>query len=214
MLASEVMDQALIFLNDTQQTLYTYAVQVPYLVKASEDLEKELIAHGISVQRVVSSVISVAANSAYLTLPSDFLLPISLKERRVGESDDDWVDLREKPIEPTAEPTSDIGIWAFRDNRVYLMECTVAKEVELEYIRSLTTISSQSSTIDVVLSKGYLAARTGELCARYIGMNSTHANEIYAREVIPALDNIIRAYVLAGQSVNRARRQGFSTGRK
>lgn len=213
MLASEVLDQSLIFLNDTQQTLFTYTVQLPYLKKASEDLEKELIAHGISVQRVVSSVISVAANSAYLTLPADFLLPISLKERAVGQNDDDWVDLDEKPVEPPSEPTSDIGIWAFRDNKVYLRECTIDKEVELEYIRSLATISSQSSLIDVVLSKGYLAARTAELCARYIGMNSTHANEIYAREVIPALDNVIRAYVLAGQAANRARRKSFSNGR-
>lgn len=209
MLASEVMDQAASILNDTALSLYTYAVQTPYLKQATEVLQKRLAVFGIQVERVVSASISVAANATYVTLPADFLLPVSLQERNVGENDDQWVDMDERAWEPITEPIAYIEYWSFRNNRVYIRECSVAKEVRMKYIRTLTAISSSNSTVDVDASKNYLAAKTAELCARYIGQNSDLANEIAGREVEACEDDLLRMYVLQGQSANRGRRRPF-----
>lgn len=209
MLASEVMDQSAALLNDTALSLYTYVIQLPYLKKATEALQQRLAVFGIQVERVVSSSISVSANATSVTLPSDFLLPIKLEERAVGQNDDQWVDMHEVEFEPIVEPISYIEYWAFRNNKVYIRECSVAKEVRLTYIRTLATISSSSSVVDFNASKAYLSAKTAEYCARYIGMNSDLADEIAGREGATAEDDLLRMYVLQGQSANRARRKPF-----
>lgn len=212
MLASEVMDQALVYLNDMSQTLYTYTVQIPYLRTASENLEKELATVGIQIQRAESSVITVTAGNTTLTPPSDFFLPIELKERNVGENENQWTPMDEKVVLPLREPINYIEYWAFISNQVKVMECTVDKEIHMRYIRTLTAITAQSSLIDTPATKNYLSARTAELCARYIGMNESHANSIASREVEPARDALIRDYVLNGQG-NRGRRLPFRSKR-
>lgn len=207
MLASEVLDQSAIFLNDTALTLYTHTVQLPYLKRASEDLEKKLIEFGQPIQLVEALAILVLANTFTVGLPTDFLLPISLKERFVGQTEDQWVDMVERDWEGDSTSNTYIEYWAFRNNLIYIKPPSVNKEILLKYNRALTVISSANSTIDTTLSKGYLAARTAELCARYIGMNDTLADKIAIREVNTAEDTLMRIFLLEGQTANRGRRR-------
>lgn len=210
MLASEVMDQSAAMLNDTALDQYTYTVQIPYLKKANEDLEKKLIIFGTEVQRTKSNAISILADATTVTLPSDFLLPISLKERNVGENNDQWVDMTETIWEPDSTHTTYIEFWAFRNNTIYIKPPIIAKEILLYYERSLAVLSGQNSAVDTGIIKGYLAARTAELCARYIGMNSTFADEIRDNEVSRAESDLEYMLVLNSQG-NPVRRPKFTT---
>jgi len=215
MLASEVMDESVIFLNDTAKSLYTYDVQLPYLKRANADLEKELAVNGIQIQRVKSSAITVDAGVLTLTLPADFLMPIRLRERFVGENDNQWVDMIEKVWESTDDYSGKtyLEYWAFRNNAINFTGCSVDKEVLLEYERNLSTFTSENSTIDSPVIKQYLSARTAELCARYVGMNIEMATDIKINETNPAADALIRLFILEGQAVNRVRRQPFNSKR-
>lgn len=210
MLSSEVMDQAASFLNDTALDVYTYTTMLPYLKRANEDLEKKLIVYGTSEQRTKSAAIPVLADATTITLPSDFLLPLDLKERNVGETEDQWVDMTLLDWEPDATHTTYIEFWAFRNNAIYIKPPIVAKEVKLYYERALGVIIGSSSVIDFSLTKGYLAARTAELCARYIGMNSTFANEIRDNEVAAAQNELEYMLVLSTQGTS-VRRPKFTT---
>jgi len=211
LLASDVMSASRVYLNDIGAALYTNTILLEPLKLANERLEKLLILCGASIQRQATSpAITVNALATSLTLPSDFLLPIELFERRVGESDSDWVPMYQKDWEPKVVQTESLTWWAFRNNEVKFIGATVAKEVLLRYERQLAVISGANSPEDNIIVKDYLAAKTAELAARFIGMNSTHADEIAAREVAEAQDSIERIYVLQNQGTP-VRRMPFNT---
>jgi hypothetical protein len=213
MTAGDIITQAVALLNDTAQNLYTNSAVLPYVIKANEDLEKKLIIYGAPQQRKKTTVSTVAALATTLTLPSDFLLPIRLFERAAGATSADWILMKEKDWEQeSAIQTNTLVQWAFRDNAINFIGATVARDVLLEYERALAVITSSSSLEDFTLSKGYLSARTAELCARYIGMNSAMANEIAGRDVAQAEDELMRVLVLNQQGLPQRRRR-FGTGR-
>lgn len=214
-LASDVMNSARIFLNDTGAVLYTNTVLVPYVAKANEILETLLVSYGISVQRVKTSAITVTASpttESNLTLPSDFLLPIDIYERPVNGTLPDYTQVIEKDWEPNIVPVNVLNYYAFRNNKIYFPPCTVDREVQLRYERQLAVISGENSPEDFVLSKNYLSAKTAELAARYIGMNGTHADDIQVREVATAEYMLMQIYVQNGQALPK-RRKRFQTRR-
>jgi hypothetical protein len=212
-LASDIMDGAAIILNDSAKSLYSYATQLPYLKKANQELEQELIIIGAPVQRTKSATISVLANAKTLTLPSDFLIPLTLKERNSGSSDP-WTDMVEKAFLPdNAIPDNLLRVWQFANNNINFVGSIINRDVLLNYDRMLAVINSQNSAEDFYLSSVYLSARTAELCARYIGMNKTMADQIRDDDVAAARDNLMRVFVLQSQGTS-TRRPKFSTTRR
>jgi len=213
LLASDVMDDSAVILNDVSRTLYSYTVQLPLLKFANRDLELLLINHGIPVTRERSASIDYTANSATITLPSDFLFPIKLFERADGSSDP-WVPMIERDFESnTVNPQTTLTEWAFRDgNTINVVPCTVARDVQLLYERQIAVITSQSSSEEIVISRNYLAAKTAEYCARFIGRNEESANSIRDNESFRAQDALVRSFVLNEQGV-RYRRPRFTTRR-
>lgn len=203
------MDDAAAFLNDTAKNLYTYAVQLPYLKLANQNLEQLLLSNGLQVQRVYSSTITVLAGAKTLTLPNDFLLPIQLFERPKGSTDDAaWVEITERTWDPepyTQGPT--LQYWAFRNNNVNFPGSLADRDVLMRYERQLAAISGQNSPEDFVLARAFLAAKTAELCARFIGMNKTFADDLRSMEVSPAEDRVIDIFVQKQQGLPGRRRR-------
>lgn len=210
-LASDVMDQSAVILNDVAKTNYTYAAMLPLLQKANQELEQQLIIYGASPVRLASPAITVLANAVSLTLPVDFLLPLRLFERL--NSSEQWQPMEEKRWNPESyTPTTSLTYWAFYNNLINFPGATVGREVLLEYQRRLLVISTSGSTEDFYLTLSFLAARTAELCARYIGMNTTVADGIRDNDVFKAEDALFRVLVLNGQGVG-ARRRKFNSKR-
>jgi hypothetical protein len=215
-LASDVMSSARLFLNDVAATLFTNTALLPYCIKASEELELILAGCGVQIQRTTSAAITVAASStavSTLTLPSDFLFPIDLNERASGSTNlADYTQVIEKDWEPNIVAVNTLNYYAFRNNSIYFPPCTVAREVQLRYIRQLAQITASASPMDSIVQKNYLSAKTAELAARYVGMNGTHADDLAAREVGPAEYQLLNVYVQEGQA-NPQRRRRFQTRR-
>lgn len=209
LLASEIMDQAAsVYLNDSALALFTYAAQLPFLKIANEKLEQILIENDEQVQRVKSSVIPVTAGALTLTLPADFLLPIRLFERISGATNDKWFPMKERDWEPEdAVQVNSLNFWSFRNNAINLVGANQNRDVLLEYERQLAVIIGSTSPEDFYLAKGYLSAKTAELCARFIGMNDVMANSIRDNEVIPAQNRLVNILVMnkQGQKFRRAR---------
>jgi len=214
MLASEVMQQTAALLNDTGLNLYTYAVQLPYLQKANEDLEKKLAIFGAPQQRKDATILTLDAGETTIDLPSDFLLPIRMFERNRGDSTNNWIPMTERDwTQENAVQSIYLGQWAFRNNEIHVIGSTINKDILLEYWRNLAVIESSSSLEDFAAAKGYLASRSAELCARYIGMNDNLADKIAVREVGQAEDELMRVIVLNQQGIPQ-RRAKFTTIRR
>lgn len=212
-LASDVMDEAASLLNDSAKTLFSYANQLPYLKKAAEDLESILIDLGQSpLQKATSATISVASSASIITVSqasvSDLFVPIHLWERAQGGAIGDWQLMEEKEWEPDTRAGTVLQYWTFRNNALYCPPCTANREVKIDYWRQLTPITSSSSNQEVTGAKMYLAAKTAELCARYIGENKERADQLLEIEVIPSRDRLESIYVKNSQS-RRVRRKRF-----
>lgn len=211
LLAGTVMDQAAAILNDTAKNLYSYTVQLPYIKKANEDLEQTLLVYGVNIQFKKSAAIAVAAGATTLVLPSDFLVPISLWERASGSTnEDDYVEMDERDWEENTQAQSTLTQWSFRENGINLVPSTANREVKLYYDKMLTVVNSENSTEDSILFKSFLAAKTAEYCARFIGMNKVMADEIRDNECFKAEDKLVHILVGNMQGI-RFRRPKFTT---
>lgn len=214
-LASDVMDEAASLLNDTAKTLFTYAAQLPYLRRANEALENLLIACGISVQRQVSLVMTVAPSAVNIDLtangsyPTDILLPIRCWERDGGSNSQTFSLMTERDWEPELNPTTSATYWTFRNNKIYIPGVTSSRDIKVDYWRQLTSITGQNSNEEVAGAKTFLAAKTAEMCARYIGQNKEVADDLLNIEVGDARDLLERIYIKNTQGT-RSRRRRFS----
>lgn len=212
-LASDVMNQAAAILNDTGLAVFSFVAQLPYLKMANEDLELILIACGVSIQRQVGAVLSVPASttdndlSGVAGYPSDMFFPIRLWESPDG-SVGSFNLMTEKDWTPEVRPTAGLIFWAFRNNKIYTPGSTSARSVKIDYWRQLTSIISSSSNEEVAGALTYLAAKTAELCARFIGQNTDIADALLNGRVAQCQDVLERIYIKNTQGT-RSRRRRF-----
>lgn len=210
MIAGDIATAAAAILNDSAQALYTFAAQLPHIRKANEDLELLMAAAGISVTRQVSTILPVPQSTSNIVLfntPGDMFVPISILERLMG-STDQFIGVDEREWVPEILPTQSLSYWVFRNNKILFPPVSSDREVKIQYWRQLAPIATVNSVEEVLLSKTYLASRTAELCARYIGENTVRADEIRDNEVMQAKDGLERVYIKNSQG-NRTRRRRF-----
>jgi len=92
LLASTVMNGAAALLNDPNKTKYTFAVQLPYLNLAVQELQEEFELNSISTVQITSAVIQINAGVTVIpyngagtptnpSLPNDMVEPAQLWER-------------------------------------------------------------------------------------------------------------------------------------
>lgn len=212
-IASDVMDGARMMLNDTAATLYSNTAITPHVIAANEQLELEMLALGISVIRKPTVAIIVPALALTLTLPTDFLLPLELYERLSGATNDPWVLMTEREWTPAdyTQNTS-LNYWAFYNNAVNFPGSTVARDVMMRYERQLAVITGPNSPEENIVFKRYLAAKTAEYAARYVGMNKSISDDIHNDEVRPALE-LVTQILVGNMQGNPVRRMRFSTQR-
>lgn len=180
LLASEVMDHsAAVYLDDATKSRWTFAVLLPYLRSAYGELQSALESNDLPPLYEVSAVISVPANTTDLTLPADFILPIRLEERAVGETR--WQRMDELSWEPDEDRTDRLRVWIFREGKVQLLGATTTREVRLRYTRSLNTISTENTTLEISNAKEFLAARTAGLAASFGGRATERGTEANLR---------------------------------
>jgi hypothetical protein len=211
MLASEVLTHsAKVYLNDSAQASWTNTVLLPMLTEASLRLEGLLRLHGIPFIQKRAATIDVAALATSIAQnPTDFIEPISLRERE-QDSTNDWSDYLDEvdSIDPNIDDQISIICWEFRGSTIYINPPTTAREVLLEYNGGLTAISAVGSTIDLPQAKSYLAALTAELGAYNIGNNPTKGDSIAIQrktEEEVLLSNMLKN----SQGVGGVRRKGY-----
>lgn len=174
-LASSIMDSAAALLNDASRTIFSYSIQLPFLNLAWNELQMKLDENGIPTSKEISTVITVAAGSNTFSLPSDFISPINLEERRAG-STDLFVPVTRVDDIPEMDPAQTILYWNWREEVIYVNPPTENREVRLTYRKSLNPLNDQNSNLNVTGSLPYLAYKTAALCARFIGENPERAN--------------------------------------
>ena len=197
--ASEALDSARVYLNDTAKNMWTDAKLLPYLKEAYRDMLINLWLNGIPIQKEkTSSPITVAIGILTLTLPADFIEPIKLKER-LALSNDGYVDMFEKAFEPDVQQTTELRYWAFREGGIQFVGSTTAREVLLFYWKTLTIPTEAGNPLGFTFAEVFLGPKTAAYAAGSVG-NPTLAEEANALAEIK-FDVILRANIKGQQSL-------------
>lgn len=205
-LASEALDSARVYLNDTANQIWSNTKLLPFLKEAYRDLLVQLWLNGIPViKEKTSTPIEVAAGDLSLTLPADFIEPIRLKERLDGTSDS-YSDMTEKEFEPDYSQSESLNYWAFREGAIQFVGATTAREILLYYWKSLTVPTAANSALGFTFAEIFLGPQTAGYASGSVG-NLTLAGQLL---YIPPdnlgvagskLDAIIRANIKGQQSL-------------
>ena len=175
--ASELLTEAKILLNDAQGLTYTDAKLIPLLQKAYRELQQKMRRAGIGVTREQTDEINIDAGVDTLSegagLPPDIISPISVHERE--DENQEWVELRKLDWVPLNDPSQSPGSWAWREEQIKLYPSISSRQVLIRYNKSLPKIISEISPIQISGAETFLASRCAAIAALVIGENESRA---------------------------------------
>lgn len=189
------MNLSAALLNDAARTNYTYAVQLPYLNMACEELSNECQINNIPVIQEQSEVILVTAGQNRIVpvtdpdgtlpkYPSDLIEIQQLWEQQTGTSEE-FIPMTKFDYIPhwweTDPPTSDLECWAWLSQEIRFGKfgATADTNVKIDYIKALfpSTIT-ENTVIGIINSQEFLSYKTAGLIAKYSGENPTRADAL------------------------------------
>jgi len=215
-LASVMLDEARVLLNDQGAKLYRNSVILPILRKAYRELQQNLADNGVSVSREQSANISVAALATSIAfggtpaLPTTLLYPISLQEKLSSEADKAFIPMTERTWLESQDMEERLRFWSWRDDTIQLIGSTVATVVRIRFWGSLTAIVDDTTNVPILDSETFLAARTAAIAAFVIGGSSEKADPLQSDADV-ALDLLLSRAVKnrQNQPTRRRRFQAF-----
>jgi hypothetical protein len=148
------------------------------LNKAYRELQTKLQKAGQPTAKEVTDVITVTAGTTELAdggqLPGDLLYPINLYELINSE----YVKMIETSWEPFEDQTDRLRYWNWREDSIKLLGATSDRDVKIRYMKGLPSLTGPTSSILILNSLTFLAARTGAIAALVIGENPTRAGAL------------------------------------
>lgn len=205
--AQSALDSARVYLNDVGSQMWSNTVLLPYLKEAHKDLLLILWLNGLPVVLEKSAVINVTAvTGVTLTLPTDLLEPIELKERTQG-SIEDWLPMREVDFEPDSLiQNSTLEVWCWREEVINLVGSTTNRSVLLRYWKSLAAIVDATSALGFIMAESFLGPQTAGYACGSVGNTTLAAELLWIQNsnvgiAGSRLDMIIRANVKGMQNL-------------
>lgn len=220
--AGNVMDAAASLMNDTAQTVYNYAAQVPYINMALKELREVYELNSIPAAQNVSAVIQMDTGETEIiynaigspALPDDFVEPVTLWER--PRDVDPFVPMTRKsflPREMQGVETSQFIYYVWQDQKIKVLPANQDNDIKIDYIKELfAVVTDENSPINVVNAASFLQFRTAGLMAEFIERNITSANALNAQAML-AIDRALGVGIRSKQSIF-TRRRPFRSGYK
>jgi hypothetical protein len=148
------------------------------LIQAFEELQAELILAGIPIIKGVSVIMTIPAMtfddvnvdmSTVVGYPTDMILPMWMKERQLGDTNQDFVDMIECDFIPNIDLDIYLHYWAWYQNTIMLRGCLNPVQVQLRYQRLIPTPGVNTDSIIVPLGQLFLSYRVAALAAASVG---------------------------------------------
>ena len=198
--AAEVMDRCAALMNDPSKTDYTYAVQLPYLNMAIDELVESLEESNSSPTNQSSVVIPIPVGFNQITPtehPVNPHYPIDLVEiqevlERPAGTEDTFIPLGKREFLTPALPSNSLLVWSWEDQIIKFnpFGALTDREVMLRYVRQAISQAVEStSVIGAINARSYLSYKTAAFCAMFIGENPTRA-QVLEGQAEKALERI------------------------
>lgn len=191
--AGSVMDIVAPLLNDAAKSVYTYALQIPYLQMASQELQEWYQLHSMAVTETTSGIIPVKAIPNYTGvieigydtlgvahLPPDLIELQSVWERITGINPFTQMTRVEYiPHYDEGTITYNFGFYAWQSQKIKVLNCVQDNDLKLDYIRALfPDIVNENSPINIVNARSFLEFRTAGLIAELVEHNEERASSL------------------------------------
>lgn len=168
---SDVLVQARTFLNDDNITQTENAVLIPKVQEAHRELQTLLWNNGSPIVRG-EIIIQIPANTSELNGPGDLINPTEIWENNANApiSDVNWSPVTESFSIPFGlAPGNRIDYWAWREEKISLLQCATNRSIYLKYRKKLTIPSDPGDEIGVIFGELYLSARSAGIFAGTLG---------------------------------------------
>jgi len=193
LLSGTVMNQAAALYNDPSRTVVTYAVQLPYLNQALQELQEYFELNNIPVtDTVTSSPIDVDAGQIAIGfsptipvvdtpyLPNDLIEPKVVWERQSGINP--YVMMTRVDFLPRWQEGVEINQFIFytwQSQEIRVLAANQDNQIKLDYIRNLfSTVADATTSLPVVNAASFLEYRVAGLLSRFIGENPSRADQL------------------------------------
>lgn len=215
LLSGTVMNQAAALYNDPSRTTVTYAVQLPYLNQALQELQEYFELNNIPVTDshsvslpVDAGVVSIGFEPT-MPVPGTTYLPDDLIEPKVV-----WQ--RQRDINPyfimtrvDFLPRWEEGVevnwftcYVWQSQEIRFLPAIQDNDIKLDYIRNLfATVEDEETELNVVNAASFLEYRVAGLLSRFIGENPTRADQLDGFATI-ALDRAMGIGTKGRQRIN------------
>lgn len=190
LVASTVMNQAAALLNDPAKTNYTFAVQIPYLNMALQELQELFELNDIPVTQETSASIPIDAGVTEVGyaptppiggvsyLPNDLIEPSILWER--ARNINPYIMMTKQDYLPKYEQGAEINQvvwWVWETQKLKFLAANADNDILINYVRSLfTAVTASTDTLNVVNAATFLEYRTAALCAEFIDQNTSRSS--------------------------------------
>lgn len=182
-LASDIMAMVRgALLNDLSGAIYPDAAVYPVMNLAYRQLQTRLSSMGLSMTKEIFAVVTVPAGTVFLgdgaLLPSDLLMPRTLKEKASGAADSTYIDMDELDWEPNITIGNELRYWVWREEQIKFPGSLLDRQVLIQGIKSLGSISGANSPILILNCEPWLAQRTASMAALTIGSDKSRAKAL------------------------------------
>jgi hypothetical protein len=227
--AYEVMDLAASLMNDSSKSSYSYTAQMPYLNMALAELQEHFQLNNVPVtNQTTSDPIMIPIGTTSINpisgdgkgpapnYPNDLVEVRGIYERLSGSSDP-FIGVSKRDFLPhglDGTSFSSLVYWIWESQRIKFFASTTAREVKLDYIRTLfPKIVDSSQSLGIINAKTYLSYKTAALCSHFIGENKTRADELNILATL-AIDRATGIGTKSKQAFNTRRRPFMNSYRR
>lgn len=219
--AGTVMNMAAVLLNDKDRTQYTYPIQVPFVQMALQELQEYYELHSLAVTEDVSAIIQINAGLSEITygtidpkLPDDLVEPQQVWERTRNVNPFVPMTRREYlPHSLEGVTISQLIFYVWQSQKMRFIAANQNNDIKIDYIKQLfTTITDQTSIINIVNAQTFLEFRTAGLIAEFIEHDESSATK-YNGYASLAMDRATGITVKGKQTI-MTRRRPFRSGYK
>lgn len=173
-LVGTVLSQARTLLNDDGALNWPDPKLIPKVQQAFNQMQADLLIAGIPIINAVSVIMTVpllATDDSTVDLstvsgyPVDMIMPMEMKERAVGEHQQDFVDMLEVDFIPQIERETKLRYWTWYQQTIVVRGATAANQVMLRYQRLLSLPNLNTDNTSVILSELYLSYKVAALAS-------------------------------------------------
>jgi hypothetical protein len=167
--ASVVLATARTLLNDDAASLWTDAALMPKLQQAHNELQVKLRRAACPVMKNTYTETIAATNTVFATPPTDLISPIKLWEKASADPVTNYALMTEVDILPNLAQASTMIYWAWIQEAVIFLGSSASRMILMQYWRSLTLPTVNTSSIGFLNGELYLAPRLAAIAAGSIG---------------------------------------------